>query len=142
MSNPSTPIAPTALTADSCRAALKQVIDPEIYQNIVDLGLVYDVAVQAENEVTVTMTLTTPHCPMGPQIIQNVEETLQQHGAQAVQVKIVWEPAWSPYAMTGELQRQLGILPPEQVVAEAEEILLPPPEPVKKKGLLQRIFGF
>lgn len=132
------------LTADNCREALKAVIDPEIYQNIVDLGLVYDVAVQTEDSVAVTMTLTTPHCPMGPQIIENVEQTLQAHGASAVQVNIVWEPAWTPYAMTPDLQRQLGILPADQPVAEAEEeerIPLPP-EPPKKKGLLQRIFGF
>src|SRR3954469_11282788 len=97
------------LTAEGYREALKAVIDPEIYQNIVDLGLVYSVAVQDANAVTVTMTLTTPHCPMGPQIIGNVEQTLLGKGASAVNVNIVWEPAWTPHAMTDDLKRQLGI---------------------------------
>ena len=56
------------LTTESCFEHLKTVIDPEIFQNIVDLGLVYGVDVREENFVDVTMTLTTPHCPMGPQM--------------------------------------------------------------------------
>jgi metal-sulfur cluster biosynthetic enzyme len=129
------------LTAAACREALKAVIDPEIYQNIVDLGLVYGIAVQDDNAVAVTMTLTTPHCPMGPQIIENVEQTLLEKGASAVNVNIVWEPMWTPHAMTPELQRQLGIIeePDEE---PAFVIELPPPPAPQKKGLLGRIFGF
>ena len=81
-----------ALTPELCREHLKAVIDPEIFQNIVDLGLVYGIEVNDDNHVTVNMTLTTPHCPLGPQIIENVEQTLQAHGASAVTVNIVWEP--------------------------------------------------
>ncbi len=129
------------LTAEACRNYLRAVIDPEIYQNIVDLGLVYNIAVQADHSVDVTMTLTTPHCPMGPQIIENVEKTLLAHGAQAVRVHIVWDPMWTPDAMTEELKRELGILPPE----DAEPPLVietPPPMPApQKKGLLSRLFG-
>lgn len=128
------------LSAESCREALKAVIDPEIFQNIVDLGLVYGIEVIPEQRVNVTMTLTTPHCPMGPQILENVENVLKAAGASAVTVSIVWQPPWTPYAMTPELQKQLGILP--EAPPEEEEIeLLPPPPPVKKKGLLNRIFG-
>jgi len=97
------------LTAAEYHEALKAVIDPEIYQNIVDLGLVYGVELQANNAVAVTMTLTTPHCPMGPQIIQNVEQTLLEKGASAVNVNIVWEPMWTPHAMTDDLKRPVGL---------------------------------
>lgn len=136
-----------ALTPAQCREYLKAVIDPEIYQNIVDLGLVYDIEVEPDNAVTVKMTLTTPHCPMGPQIIENVEKTLQAKGARTVDVRIVWEPMWTPDAMTEELRRELGILPDDEEGAltpeeEEEPVLeIDPPPPPKKKGLLSRLFG-
>jgi metal-sulfur cluster biosynthetic enzyme len=130
------------LTAAEYHEALKAVIDPEIYQNIVDLGLVYGVEVQADNAVAVTMTLTTPHCPMGPQIIENVENTLLEKGASSVNVNIVWEPMWTPHAMTDDLKRQMGILEPEEEPLIEEIELTPPPAPPKKKGLLGRLFGF
>jgi metal-sulfur cluster biosynthetic enzyme len=127
------------LTPERCRDSLRAVIDPEIYQNIVDLGLVYDLDVSPENAVAVTMTLTTPHCPMGPEIVENVEKTLLAEGASAVQVHIVWEPMWTPDAMTEELKRELGILD-EDEEPEPEIEVIPPPPP-KKKGLLSRLFG-
>ena len=127
------------ITVDQGYAALRDVIDPEIYQNIVDLGLVYGVAIGPANDVVVTMTLTTPHCPLGPQIIENVQFVLYQIGATSVDVRIVWEPMWTPDAMTDDLKRQLGLLPDEEepeLVFEA-----PPPMPQKKKGFLGRLFG-
>lgn len=129
------------LTPEACREELKKVIDPEIYQNIVDLGLVYDVEVSEEDQVTVNMTLTTPHCPLGPQIIADVEKVLTTYGASAVTVNIVWEPMWTPDAMTEELKRELGIIPDEEEVPEPEFIPPPPPPPAKKKGILGRFFG-
>ncbi len=131
------------LTAETSREFLKAVIDPEIYQNIVDLGLVYGVDVHDDSVVDVTMTLTTPHCPMGPQIIADVENTLLEKGASAVNVNIVWEPAWTPHAMTDDLKRQLGITeePEEELVLAYEPPPLPPPAP-PKKGFLGRILGF
>ncbi len=130
------------LTPERAREALKAVIDPEIYQNIVDLGLVYGVDVDAENMVTVTMTLTTPYCPMGPQIIQNVDQVLKAEGASDVTIHIVWEPMWTPDAMTDDLKRQLGIIEDEYEEPEPEPVLeAPPPEPPRKKGLLGRLFG-
>lgn len=129
-----------ALTAESARNYLRAVIDPEIYQNIVDLGLVYRVEIQPDQAADVTMTLTTPHCPMGPQIIENVEKVLRNHGASDVRVHIVWEPMWTPDAMTEDLKRQLGIIPDEEEEEEAPLYIPPPPAP-KKKGLLGRLFG-
>ena len=131
-----------ALTPELCREHLKAVIDPEIFQNIVDLGLVYGIEVNDDNHVTVNMTLTTPHCPLGPQIIENVEQTLQAHGASAVTVNIVWEPMWTPDAMTDDLKRQLGILDAQEEEPEPQlEIDPPPPDPPEKKGFLSRLFG-
>ena len=130
-----------ALTPAGAREALKAVIDPEIYQNIVDLGLVYDIAVQPDGAVDVTMTLTTPHCPLGPQILANVEEVLHAQGASAVNVNIVWEPMWTPDAMTDQLKRQLGILQEDEDEEEPEPVPLPPPALPQKKGLLGRLFG-
>jgi len=128
------------LTVDACYAALRNVIDPEIYQNIVDLGLVYGVEIDPANAVDVKMTLTTPHCPMGPQIFENVEKYLLRAGATGVMITVVWDPPWTPDMMTDALKRQLGILPDEE-----EEPPLPidppPPLPPKKKGLLGRLFG-
>lgn len=129
------------LTAESAREALRGVIDPEIYQNIVDLGLVYGVSVSPDRAVDVTMTLTTPHCPMGPQIIDNVHATLTRLGAESVEVHIVWEPMWTPDAMTDDLKRQLGILQDEDEEDEEPVLALPPPPPPRKKGLLGRLFG-
>ena len=130
------------LTPERCRDYLRVVIDPEIYQNIVDLGLVYGIEVHPDDAVDVTMTLTTPHCPLGPQIIENVEKTLHSHGASAVNVRIVWEPMWTPDAMTEELQRELGIIADEEEPEPELEIDLPPTPAPKKKGLLGRLFGF
>jgi metal-sulfur cluster biosynthetic enzyme len=130
----------TQLTAEICWTALHNVIDPEIYQNIVDLGLVYDVEVLPEQAVVVTMTLTTPHCPLGPQIMANVEQELQSVGAGAVTVNIVWSPPWTPDAMTPDLKRLLGIVPDEDEELEPElELDLPPPAK-KKGGLLGWLF--
>ncbi len=129
------------LNGPDLREALKRVIDPEIYQNIVDLGLVYGVEVLPGNAVEVTMTLTTPQCPLGPQIIKNVEDVLAEEGATAVVVNIVWEPMWTPDAMTDELKRELGILESEEEPELEIDLPLPPPPPKKKKSLLGRLFG-
>lgn len=127
------------LTSESCFEHLKEVIDPEIFQNIVDLGLVYGCDVRDDNGVDVTMTLTTPHCPMGPQIIEDVQNTLKKYGAPEVEVSIVWEPMWTPDAMTDELKREFGLDEEEE-----EFVYVPPPTPPtppKKKGLISRLFG-
>lgn len=129
------------LTVDQCYTALRNVIDPELYQNIVDLGLVYGVEVKDVNQVFVTMTLTTPHCPLGPQILADVDKSLRADGASEVDVQIVWEPMWTPAMMAGDLKRQLGIEEEYGLEAELEPEpeWVPPPMP-KKKGLLGWLF--
>lgn len=144
--------------AEEYREALKAVIDPEIFQNIVDLGLVYGVTVSAitdadteqdavaeegmgdsvGDDVTVTMTLTSQHCPLGPQIMQDVQQVLVDRGAAKVTIDLVWQPAWTPDAMTDELKRELGILDQEE---EPELVFALPPSPPQKKGWLSRLFG-
>ena len=131
----------TPLTVEQCRAALKKVIDPEIYQNIVDLGLVYGIDIGDDRSVIVTMTLTTPHCPLGPQIIENVQRELSAIGASFVDVNIVWTPPWTPDAMTPELKKLLGIAPEEEEEEEPVLVVEPPPPPTKKKrGLFGWLF--
>lgn len=80
--------------------ALRQVIDPEIGCNIVDLGLVYGMVINGAN-VTVQMTLTTPGCPMGESIAQGAQwALLGVEGVEDAAVEIVWDPPWNPSMMT------------------------------------------
>ncbi|MEX2288298.1 MAG: metal-sulfur cluster assembly factor [Planctomycetaceae bacterium] len=89
--------------------ALRQVVDPELMINVVDLGLVYDVE-QVESKVTVEMTLTSPACPAGPQIMQQAKMALEQlEDVDEAQIKLVMTPPWSPDRMTDEARDQLGI---------------------------------
>jgi len=81
---------------DEVYQRLKRVIDPEIGLSIVKLGLVYDLAI-AQEVVTVTMTLTTPGCPMGGSITKGVRSVVAElPWVKDVVVNVVWEPAWSP----------------------------------------------
>lgn len=89
---------------------LKDVRDPEMGVNIVDLGLVYDINVSEGNDVEVVMTLTSMGCPLGPEIMQDVRTTLSSlMGIGDVSVKIVWSPPWSPERMTEDAKDELGI---------------------------------
>ena len=89
--------------------ALKQVIDPELFINIVDLGLVYEIERDGET-VSVDMTLTSPACPAGPQIIQQSKIALERlDGVEEAKIKLVMSPPWSPERMTDEARDQLGI---------------------------------
>ena len=75
--------------------ALARVVDPELGLDIIELGLVYDVAVDAAS-IRVTMTLTTPGCPLHDVILDGVERVLTTPGGPEVRIDLVWEPAWSP----------------------------------------------
>ena len=90
-------------------AALKTVKDPELNVNVVDLGLVY--AVQTHDDVVdVEMTLTTPACPAGPEILRNAVAALEKlEGVTKANVKLVMAPPWSPDRMTDEARDDLGI---------------------------------
>lgn len=102
-----------AITEDSVREALKQVVDPELFVNIVDLGLVYVVDVQEagdKSDVSIEMTMTSPACPAGPQLIQQSKDVCSRlEGVGDVKVKIVMDPPWTPDRMTEEAKDQLGI---------------------------------
>ena len=90
------------------RETLRQVVDPELDCNIVDLGLVYELSLSEEKEVKVTMTLTTPGCPMSNTITGTVTNLLGRHMlGYTVKVDLVWFPMWEPEMITEEGQRQL-----------------------------------
>jgi metal-sulfur cluster biosynthetic enzyme len=93
------------ITEESIFAALREVIDPELGCNIVDLGLVYNIAIDG-SKVTVAMTLTTPGCPMHESIACGVRTALLNlDGVEDAEVKVVWDPPWHPSMMT-ELGRE------------------------------------
>ena len=97
-------------TRDDVREGLKQVYDPEIGVNIVDLGLVYDADVAENGDVLVTMTLTSLGCPLGPVIVGEVQGALKSfEGVGEVDVKLVWSPPWTPELMSEEAKDELGI---------------------------------
>lgn len=96
------------VTAQLVRSLLYDVIDPELGVNIVDLGLVYELALD-ESGVLVRMTLTTPGCPLGGYLDDEIGRALSQlPGRPPVHVDLVWDPPWRPEMMTHEAKRLLG----------------------------------
>ncbi|MEO9256663.1 MAG: metal-sulfur cluster assembly factor [Tepidiformaceae bacterium] len=89
---------------------LHRVIDPEVGVNIVDLGLVRDVDLDDVGDVEINMTLTTPSCPLGPYMVDNIDQVLGElPWVNSTDVNIVWEPPWNPQTdMTDFAKRQLG----------------------------------
>ncbi|HVF83616.1 MAG TPA: SUF system Fe-S cluster assembly protein [Sphingomicrobium sp.] len=91
--------------------ALKTIYDPEIPVDIYELGLIYDVAVDADGDAVVTMTLTTPHCPVAESMPGEVElRVLSVPGVRDAEVKLVWDPPWDPSKMSDEARLELGML--------------------------------
>lgn len=91
--------------------ALKDIFDPEIPVNIYDLGLIYGVDVSPDNHVVVTMTLTTPHCPVAESMPGEVELRVGAvPGVGDAQVNLVWDPPWDPAKMSDEAKLELGML--------------------------------
>ena len=89
--------------------ALKEVYDPELHCNIVDLGLVYEVDAK-DGDVHILMTLTTPACPVGPMIIEQIQETVGiLPGVKDLDVELTFDPMWSPDLMSDEAKSDLGI---------------------------------
>jgi metal-sulfur cluster biosynthetic enzyme len=100
---------PAALSPELVRQALRHVKDPELDMNIIDLGLVYDVAV-TDGEVRVEMTLTSPGCPAGPMITNDAYRVIRAlDGVKDVDVAIVWEPYWSPERMDPKVRALMGL---------------------------------
>ncbi|WP_380873769.1 hypothetical protein ACFB49_43700 [Sphingomonas sp. DBB INV C78] len=92
-------------------AALKEIYDPEIPVNIYDLGLIYGVDVDGDNHVLVTMTLTTPHCPVAESMPGEVELRVGSvPGVGVAEVNLVWDPPWDPQKMSDEAKLELGML--------------------------------
>jgi metal-sulfur cluster biosynthetic enzyme len=89
--------------------ALHGVSDPEVGVNIVDLGLIYSIEID-QGKVRIIMTMTTPACPMHSYLIQEVRETILAEFEEVaeVEVRLVWEPAWSPKMISERGRRQLG----------------------------------
>jgi metal-sulfur cluster biosynthetic enzyme len=104
------------ISEESVREQLKQVIDPELFVNIIDLGLVYVVDVKPSEatpekaDVRMEMTLTSPMCPAGPQLVANSRQVIESiDGVGAVDIKVVMDPPWTPDRMTDDARDQLGI---------------------------------
>jgi len=102
------------ITEDMVRSALKNVYDPEIGLDIVNLGLIYNIDVQDQGKkIAVDMTLTTPACPAGPQILEQARQeigTLRDvyKDLDEVNINLVWTPFWNPSMMTEEAREELG----------------------------------
>jgi len=102
---------PGGLVYDGVIEALKEIYDPEIPVNIYDLGLIYGVDVTEAGHVVVTMTLTTPHCPVAESMPGEVEMRVGAvPGVGTAEVNLVWDPPWDPQKMSDEAKLELGML--------------------------------
>lgn len=91
--------------------ALRSCFDPEIPVNIYDLGLIYDVKVDAAGAVEIRMTLTSPHCPVAQSLPAEVQAKVKEvPGVTEAKVDVVWEPPWDPAKMSEAAKLQLGML--------------------------------
>ena len=91
--------------------ALKSVYDPEIPVDIYELGLIYDIVISEDGDAVVSMTLTTPHCPVAETLPNEVElRVLSVPGIRDAEVKLVWDPPWDPSKMSDEARLELGML--------------------------------
>lgn len=104
------PASGVGISSDQVKVALRKVKDPELGLNIVDLGLVYEIAVDESNNIHVDMTLTSPGCPAGPQIMTDVERALQAlPGAGEVELNLVWTPYWTPERIEPRVRAYMGL---------------------------------
>jgi metal-sulfur cluster biosynthetic enzyme len=98
----------TSLSEDVVQRALRKVKDPEAGLNIVDLGLVYDIDID-DGKVHVKMTLTSPACPAGPQIMGDADDAVRAlDDVQDVRIELVWEPYWTPERIDPKVRAYLG----------------------------------
>jgi metal-sulfur cluster biosynthetic enzyme len=109
MTDPAQESAVPAPSPEAVRKSLRAVKDPELNLNIIDIGLVYDVDVRAGGAVHVSMTLTSPGCPAGAEIIEDVKRVVADlEGVQSVEVELVWDPYWTPEKMDPRVRAFLG----------------------------------
>ncbi|HKR08111.1 MAG TPA: metal-sulfur cluster assembly factor [Gemmatimonadaceae bacterium] len=96
------------VSEDQVKLALRRVKDPDLQLNIMDLGLVYNIAVDGAT-VKIDMTLTSPACPSGPELMTNAEkEVMSLPGVEKVEVNLVWMPFWTPEKMEPRVRAYLG----------------------------------
>ena len=100
--------APGVVSEDQVKLALRRVKDPDLNLNILDLGLVYGIEVKG-TKVKVDMTLTSPGCPSGPEIMMNAEQEIKAlPGVENVEMNLVWMPFWTPEKMEPRVRAYLG----------------------------------
>jgi metal-sulfur cluster biosynthetic enzyme len=97
------------VTEEQVKEKLKTVKDPEIGLDIISLGLVYGVELAAD-EVKITMTLTSPMCPLGDTLVAEVKKALAELGAAAAEVQLTFDPPWDTSKMSEEAKAELGVL--------------------------------
>ncbi len=95
------------LTTKAIVEALKGVYDPELGLDIVSLGFLYNISIDDDNVVVVTMTLTVPGCPLHIPITEDIREKVMELGAKDVFVDVVWDPPWNPSMMSEEARKRL-----------------------------------
>lgn len=100
------------ITKEAIFIGLKTIIDPELRINIVDLGLIYDVAIdQEKGKVDITMTLTTPGCPLSFVFEEWIPKAVKKiAGVKKVKINLVWEPPWDPEKLTDDAKEELGMI--------------------------------
>jgi FeS assembly SUF system protein len=90
---------------------LKNIYDPEIPVNIYDLGLIYDIEIDEEDKVTITMTLTAPNCPVADNLLLEVKERVETiKGVRGAEINLVFDPPWDPSMLSDEAKLELGML--------------------------------
>lgn len=98
----------SSITEDQVKLALRRVKDPELNLNILDLGLIYQINVEG-NDVKIDMSLTSPGCPSGPEIMSEAEQQLKaMPGVGAVAMNLVWSPPWTPERIEPRVRAYLG----------------------------------
>ena len=96
-------------TPETVRKALRAVKDPELNLNIIDIGLVYEIDVAESGDVQIQMTLTSPGCPAGAEIMADVKNVAGElEGVKSVEIELVWEPFWTPERMDPRVKAFLG----------------------------------
>lgn len=126
------------VSEDAVSHALRNVIEPGLAETVVDLGLIYRVRVQSCGRVAVEMTLPTPHHPRALEIVQHARQAVRAlPEVTQVEVRLVWDPAWTPYCMASHLKAALGL--PER---DPTDSLQPARQTdTARRGWLGRLFG-